>query len=364
MKSLRNNLSSTTGPATSSAGEPAQIGAERLLGGSGNGSAPRTVIRGESFPSPTSALSTDLQPLAGVVPFAAHTDWLNCTIPVKDEPNFLGTFAHQFFAIAGKSFAPLEEVGKGLHGWKRSFKFSNTGAMLGIGGQNETVFLSLSGEACTLIPLEAWPVLVTLLETHYHAKITRWDGAVDDFEGIHSVDWAVGQYLENNFNAGGNRPSCNQHGNWIEPDGRGRTFEIGKRKNGKMMRVYEKGKQLGDAFSSWVRLELELHNRDREIPWDVVLNPGGYVAGSYPCMGWVNDELSRIATLQKKAKIGYDALTHNARVSYGRLINVMLQQEGTPEKVIERLIRDGKPARLMLPIPPEHTGPILLSEDQ
>jgi phage replication initiation protein len=81
-------------------------------------------------------------------------------------------------------------------------------------------------------------------------------------------------------------------------------------------------------------------------------------------MGWVNDELSRIATLQKKAKIGYDALTHNARVSYGRLINLMLQQEGTPEKVIERLIRDGKPARLMLPIPPEHTGPILLSEDQ
>lgn len=363
MKSLSNNSSSTKGPVSGSDGEPAQIGAERPLGGSGGGSTPRTVIRGESFLDPSSTLSDDLQPLAGVVPFAAHTDWLNCTFPVKDEPNFLGTFAHQFFAIAGEAFAPLEEVGKGLHGWKRSFSFGNTGAMLGIGGQNDTVFLSLNGEACTLIPLKAWPFLVTLLETHFQAKITRWDGAVDDFAGIHSVDWAVDQYRANNFNSGGNRPSCNQHGNWIEPDGRGRTFEIGKRKNGKMMRVYEKGKQLGDPASLWTRLELELHNRDREIPWDVVLNPGGYVAGAYPCMQWVTDELSRIATLQKKAKIGYDCLTHYARIAYGSLINVMLQREGSPEKVVERLIREGKPARLMLPVPPEHTGSILPSED-
>jgi DNA relaxase NicK len=48
---------------------------------------------------------------------------------------------------------------------------------------------------------------------------------------------------------------------------------VGKRKNGKLLRVYEKGKQLGDESSPWVRWELELHNRDRVIPWEVLLEP-------------------------------------------------------------------------------------------
>ena len=57
-------------------------------------------------------------------------------------------------------------------------------------------------------------------------------------------------YLTGQFNAGGNKPSCSQQGNWIEADGSGRTFYVGKRKNGKLLRVYEKGKQLGDDIKS------------------------------------------------------------------------------------------------------------------
>lgn len=36
-------------------------------------------------------------------------------------------------------------------------------------------------------------------------------------------------------------PECDQAGNLINPNGDGRTFYVGKRKNGKMLRVYEKG---------------------------------------------------------------------------------------------------------------------------
>jgi phage replication initiation protein len=181
----------------------------------------------------------------------------------------------------------MTECGRGLHGWKQSFDLGETGAKLAIGGQNSTVFLSLPGEACTLIPLETWPILSTFLSTRYNAHITRWDGAVDDYEGHHSVDWSVKQYMDNQFNAGGNKPSCNQQGNWIDPDGSGRTFYVGKRKNGKLIRIYEKGKQLGDPNSPWVRWEVELHNKQRVIPWDVLINPGPYVAGAYPCTQWV-----------------------------------------------------------------------------
>jgi phage replication initiation protein len=182
----------------------------------------------------------------------------------------------------------MTECGRGLHGWKQSFNLGETGAKLAIGGQNNTIFLNLPGEICTLIFLDAWPVLSTLLENHYSASTTRWDDAVDDYEGQHSVDWAVEQYLANQFNAGGNRPSCEQKGTWIEPDGRGRTFYVGRRKNGKLIRIYEKGIQLSGPTSPWVRWEVELHNKQRVIPWDVLINPGPYVAGAYPCTQWVS----------------------------------------------------------------------------
>jgi DNA relaxase NicK len=72
---------------------------------------------------------------------------------------------------------------------------------------------------------------------------------------------------------------------------------------------YEKGKQLGDRLSEWMRSELELRNKRREIPWNVLRTPGAYVAGAYPCTTWVSKELSRIMTLRKTTEITYDTLT-------------------------------------------------------
>lgn len=195
-----------------------------------------------------------------------------------------------------------------------------------------------------------WTALTKFLRDTLQGRITRWDGAVDDYEGGHTVDYAVQQYLEGKFTAGGNEPSCNQNGNWIKPDGKGRTFYVGKRENGKMLRVYEKGMQLGSAWHPWVRWEIEMHNVDRVIPWEVLLEPGKYVAGTYPnALGWIQEEMQRISTLQKTATLSYEHLAHYASVAYGKLINVMLQVEGSPEKVLKKLSRDGLPSRLDLP---------------
>lgn len=367
MKTPYDNTTSVPDPDNVPAPAAGHGGAQRPMASACQDS-PRTVIRGESCTGGSSNLppsnSGDFQPDESAHPFAAHTDWLNCTIPTRNDPDFLSTFIHNFFSLGGEQFAPMVEIGKGLHGWHRSFDLGKTGAKLAIGGQNGTCYLSLPGKACTLIALDTWPELVLLLDTHHSARITRWDGAVDDYKGLHSVDWAVEQYLTNQFNAGGNKPRCKQHGNWLEPDGSGRTFYVGKRKNGKLIRIYEKGMQLGDPTSTWVRWELELHNKRREIPWDVLIRPGQYVAGAYPCTSWISSEASRISTIQKTAKIGYDTLNHYARIAYGPLINVMMEQEGSAEKVVELLIRGGKPARLELPIPPELTGHILPRRDE
>jgi phage replication initiation protein len=353
-----------TGAAACTGREPRADGATEA-----EDAAPRLVIRGESLgdPSPMSGgesyrlvagsggrahlIATPL-PKSDGNPYAALTDWLNLTFPFPLGRAALVDFLGELGAYLGRYLGGLEDRRRGLHGYRESFAFQHGGAMLAFGGQRGTAFLSLPGDACKLVP--DWPIATEWFRDVLKAKITRWDGAVDDFEGSHPVDWAVAQYLHHKgFNAGGNRPSCDQAGNWIEPDGSGRTFYVGKRDNGKLMRIYEKGKQLGDKNSPWVRWELEIHATDRVIPFDVLLEPGKYVAGAYPCTGWIQDEQCRVRTIQKTGEASYAHLTHFAAQAYGQLLGVMLEVEGSPEKVLEKIARPGLPRRLRLPIPPE-----------
>jgi phage replication initiation protein len=136
------------------------------------------------------------------------------------------------------------------------------------------------------------------------------------------------------------------HGAWLEPDGSGRTFEVGRRKNGKLIRIYEKGKQLGDATSPWVRWEVELHNTDRVIPWDVLARPSEFIRGAYPCLDWVAGTGERIKTIRQEDTIGYDRLVQHTRLTSGRVLNVMLERCGSTEEVFAQLVRPGVPRRL------------------
>jgi phage replication initiation protein len=255
------------------------------------------------------------QPKGEGHPYAALTDYLNVTFPLEYSESWVATFLTWVTGFLGRGLGGLAERNRGLHGYKRSFAFDSGGALLACGGQAGTAFLSLPGEACALVP--DWQDAAFFFEKVVEARITRWDGAVDDFEGTHSVDEAVSEFLSGGFNAGGNRPSCSQAGNWIAPDGKGRTFYVGRRENGKLMRIYEKGKQLGDPDSPWVRWELELHNTDREIPFDVLLQPGRYVAGAYPATSWVQAEASRIRTIVVRNNSGFARFRGSHDNNYG-----------------------------------------------
>ncbi|WP_263769125.1 replication initiation factor domain-containing protein [Propionivibrio soli] len=234
-----------------------------------------------------------------------------------------------------------------MHGYAHSFDFDHGGAKFAYGGQRGTALLSLPGSACALV--SDWGRAYIFLKDVLHARISRWDGAVDDYLGTHSVDMAMACYLNGRFGTGGNRPSMRQAGNWAEPDGNGRTLYVGKSENGKMLRVYEKGKQLGDKNSPWVRWEVQFGNRDRVIPLEVLIQPGPYVAAAYDCMSWVCEEAVRIRTVARTGQIGYACLQHYASVAYGDLINVMMFVEGDAAAVIEKLRRPGVPKRLNLP---------------
>lgn len=287
-------------------------------------------------------------PVVAGSPYSALTDYLNCTFPYSPDTLDPMAFAFVLSDVMGDRVTPAIDRGRGLHGYDHSFDLGESSGQFAYGGQRGTALLSLPGLACALV--KDWKALRLLLEDRFAARITRWDGAIDDVEGIHTVDMSVDLYKNGAFGSGGRRPTCNQHGNWIEPDGCGRTFYVGKRENGKMLRVYEKGMQLGVPWHPWVRHEVEMHNRDRVIPWDVVEQPGHYVVGAYPnALGWVQEEMQRIQTLQKEASISYDVLTHHASRCYGQFLTVMLEEEGSAEAVLKKLMRKGRPARLAHP---------------
>jgi phage replication initiation protein len=292
------------------------------------------------------------QPKSNGSSSAALVDYLNCSFPFSERES-LADFFHQLLAILGNAFAPIIDRGCGKYGYQYSFKLGESKALFAYGGNGATGFLSFSGESCHQIP--DWPRLVNYLSNIRNAHITRWDGAHDDFEGIHSVDDALRMYQAGLFINGGRNPSMDNRGNWIEPDGRGRTLYIGSSDNGKLLRVYEKGMQLGIPWHPWVRWECQLGSTDRIIPWEAVLEPGKYLAGCYPkALGWISEQQSRIRTLQKTAAIGYESLSHWCSVAYGKHIDLMLQVEGTPEKVVDKLRRPGLPSRLDLPVVPGH----------
>lgn len=324
---------------------------------------PRLVIRGESLWEEVSSETGERymlivernrpkliaipEPLENGCPAAAIVDYLNCSFPSPGRFG-LGEMFNELFKIIGKAFSPAIDRKKGLHGYQHSFELGGSSAKFAYGGNRETALLTFPGDSCHQIP--NWEIFVSFLRDTLKAHLTRLDLAADDFEGNHSVDDAVELYRAGLFNAGGRKPKINQRGNWLEPDGTGRTFYIGKRNSGKMLRVYEKGMQLGIPWHPWTRTEVEFHNIDRIIPWEAVLAPGKFLAGAYPkALNWVSEEQSRIRTLQHTASAGYEALNHWHSVAYGKHLDVMMAVEGSAEKVIEKLRRSGFPARLNLP---------------
>ena len=299
---------------------------------------PRLVIRGENHSN---------QPN----PYAAFIDWLNFTFRYRiDGESSLIDLDRQLVAAFGFALGSCRNR-KHLN-YEQSWEIGNGYGIFATGGDSVagTSLVSLSGEGCSMV--RSWIDACEILKRH-KAKITRVDLAHDDYDGLISLSSAVEWYLAGDFHSGKGRPP---NGELIDDfgSGSGKTLYIGKRVNGKLLRIYEKGKQLGDPLSPWVRWELELHSRDRVIPLDVLLTPGPYLAAAYPCTEWISSTQSRIATSRKTTVIGLDVLLRYCRLSYGKLIWTLQHVCGyTPEQIIEKLSVMGLPKRIDHPVPGE-----------
>lgn len=258
-------------------------------------------------------------------------DWLNSNLIKKvqaiDVPGMLGyEFGVKFFVMLDDG----KEHHIGRLDWGGSF-------------HKQRARFDLSGSGCALV--KDWAAMQDFVGTFFDWSLTRVDLAADFIDGEYTVEDAKSWYESGLFNAGGRMPRHSLVGDWLAPK-YGRTLEVGRRENGKMLRCYEKGRQLGDPDSKWTRFEVEIRNIDRVIPLNILTQCNDFFAGSYKCLApLVEAAAARIQTVQKEGEISLEKLTDHARSSYGRLVTV-LGLFMAPEQIFKELSLPGVPARL------------------
>lgn len=254
------------------------------------------------------------------------------------------------------------------------------------GGKNCGVYVSFMGHGCAALDL---PRLYEEIKNIPSLKITRVDLAHDDFSGKHSVKRALTRAKKGQFNSGG-RPASYMYvesGHLSEkqlkenfkdikansgqstkstakksfgfiPD-KGITLYIGSRESGKLLRIYQKGKQLGDKKSKWVRWEVELHSSQRIIPLDAMIKPSEYLAATYPALSFLSKEQCKIKTIVKSTSMTIERIIDNQVISTRKAINMMRTLCGMEDsEIVDKFLkdieepdcRDSMPTRLKVPI--------------
>lgn len=303
---------------------------------------PRAVTRGESSPDDQ----------------VAKVDWLNFTFQIgcltdEDEKPKL-TIQDLISRLSNVLDRPVtgEDEGKGLRGYRHSVTlFAHVGSkrqpmgFIAWGGeaQRGSCLVTLSGGGCSLI--EDWQAVKHLIQS-LEGKVTRLDLAVDFLNGEYTVDDAVEFYKAGRFTSSGRAPCTSQAGDWLNQ--KERTLYIGKAKNGKVCRVYEKGHQLGNLNSDWTRYEVQFGSRDRVIPLDALTNRDAYFAGAYLILGDLMDKAGqRIATQRTEGEITLAHLIKHMRSAYGKALHCAMETEGFEiESLVEEVRVIGMPRRV------------------
>lgn len=270
-----------------------------------------------------------------------RVDWLNltmCVTSVLDHPDrFSISYANQLSYrqdVIAKLSEDLQDIlgfgiadknARGRNCYEHSYNLDYSAGTVCIGGQNETVMLTLNGTGCTFAKDDWESALQFYLLKARNAKITRLDLCYDDLDGSTiSVDWANTMDDQDGFSNGGRRPRFEQRGNWKRPDNKGRTAYIGSRKSSKYCRIYEKGKQLGDPNSQWVRCEVEYKNKHIYIPLETLVNPTPFFLASYPCFEQMDEQdtpRKKFERIKRTQKLTFEQAMEITKHQFGRYIN-------------------------------------------
>jgi DNA relaxase NicK len=273
---------------------------------------------------------------------AAIIDWFSCTLHLSPDYGMNELIA-DLLPVFGVNTLTMSN--KGWCGYHQRADLDGFGLLAWEGmAQRDTAHLSLNAHGCGHVP--DWYVVKDWGEAH-KARIGRVDLAHDDFSGeVWNANILRTEYLQDGFvGSDGRKPKSSLVGDWDNAN-KGRTYYIGSRAAGKMLRGYEKGKQLGELDNPWFRLELELRGSNRVIPWEILTQPGQYLAGAYPCLSTLSSTPCKIETSIKAASMEYAKTLAHLKKQWGQFINLVLAvEEDDATRVMDKLCRPGFPER-------------------
>ncbi len=222
--------------------------------------------------------------------------------------------------------------------------------------QKGSVMFHLTGEGLVMAR-DGWEKkLYQWLKKHERlARITRVDISHDMLWGGYTLDEAVRDWANDCYTVRQTRPHGERQGvDWLSGTKKGRTFYIGSKKSSRILYFYEKGKQLGDEDSEWVRVELRQRNKDYIIPLDVLLYAGDYLCSAYPYLSKVlNYDFSEQYAFERVKKTNGIALDHvlkYAKMQVSPAIQMLKNLGFDEQEIVEKLFNEKAklPKRLVL----------------
>lgn len=226
----------------------------------------------------------------------------------------------------------------------------NGGILAGfVAWSDEAVCVSLSGVGCAGV--RNWLALADCIE-QAGAKITRCDIAFDDFAGVIATPamirdlWQAGE-----FNGNGRPPKAH----YIDDlgTGKGCTASIGQ-KGYRELCAYEKGKQLADPTSPWVRIEGRFYAKHQVLSADMLRRPLEFLRGMYPVLGRLLHGIGeRVETIKRTAIATATAMVRWMRRQCGGALHALRAafpcNDEFAQVLGEQLARSVRPRRLKHP---------------
>ena len=201
--------------------------------------------------------------------------------------------------------------GHGLNGYRYAVGVPYGAGVVHVGHASGTCLVTISGQGA-LIAKPGWEFRLHQFLRDVHGWLTRVDMAFDDFEGeIFPVRKMRQEAMAGAFDRGGRPPKIELRGAWEQddPNNSGLTLYVGSRMSGKLARIYEKGKQLGDESGRWVRAEVELHNSCYQLTLDMLLHPTQWFAAFYPAFEAIQYAGPRVE-LEYRERIAQHTVKH------------------------------------------------------
>ena len=252
---------------------------------------------------------------------------------------------------------------KGFYGYTDSFMLGNNWGVVATGGSSQegTVLVSLNGQGCALAQTGWEAKLQRFLQTQVTSpRLTRVDIAYDDYEGqFFTPETARAECQKQSqsaFYTQGRHPLWELAGNWDSPTGE-KTLYVGSRHSDKRLRIYTKGRQLGDPTSPWIRSELVLKHSNRlHLPLEILTHSTAYLAAAYSTVNQAGpfqflataaSPASRLQTMSQTVEITSNHQARHVRRAAGKFVNLLKTFGYSDSEIVEIIRSPGIPPKLI-----------------